>query len=97
MSVDLSHVILSPIITEESQIQTAKANQYTFKVSKAANKHQIRKALEEFFPNIKITRVNTMNYEGKTRRNQMSRKVGRRSGWKKAVVTLRAGDSIDLI
>jgi len=97
MSVDISQVIISPLITEESQIQAAKGNQYTFKVSQASNKKQIREAIEEFFPNVKVTRVNTMNYDGKTRRNLTSRKVGRRSSWKKAIITLRAGDTIDLI
>ena len=97
MSVDAHHIIKSPIITEESQIQTAKGNQYTFRVDSKANKIQIRHAGEDVFPDVKVVRVNTMNYEGKMRRQFGSRQVGRRSNWKKAIVTLRDGDKIDLI
>jgi len=96
MSIDAHHVIKSPIITEESQIQQSKANQYTFRVSAEANKAEIRDAVEDFF-DVKVLRVNTMNYQGKLRRQFGSRSTGRRTNWKKAIVTLRAGDKIDLI
>ncbi len=97
MNLEHHHIIKSPLITEESQIQLSKANQYTFRVNPKANKIQIREAVEAMFPGVKVTRVNTMNYDGKQRRQFGSRRVGRRPNWKKAVVTLRAGDSIDLI
>ncbi len=98
MSVEAHKIVRSPIITEESQIQQAKGNQYTFRVVPKSNKRQIREAIEAMFPGVKVVRVNTMNYEGKVRREfAKTRRMGRRSSWKKAVVTLRDGDSIDLI
>jgi large subunit ribosomal protein L23 len=90
-------IIKAPIVTEESQIQTGKANQYTFKVSPSANKKQIAEAVEALKPGIKVTSVNTMNYTGKIRRQPGTRNVGKKRNWKKAIVTLRAGDTIDLI
>lgn len=97
MSVRPYQIIKAPILSEESQIQQQKGPQYTFKVVPSANKIQIRDAVEALFPNIRVVRVNTMNYRGKTRRQLMTRKTGRVSNWKKAIVTLRDGDSIDLI
>ena len=97
MKLEPHQIIKTPIVTEESQIQTGKANQYTFRVAPKANKAQIRAAVEMVFPEVKVVRVNTMNYDGKLRRIMGSRRVGRTSKWKKAIVTLREGDSIDLI
>ena len=74
-----------------------KGPQYTFSVAPGANKHQIRAAIESIFPDVKVVRVNTMNYDGKVKRQLGSRKVGRRAKWKKAIVTLREGDSIEMI
>jgi large subunit ribosomal protein L23 len=90
-------IIKHPILSEESQIQLTKANQYTFKVSPAANKKQIREAIEAIFTEIKVVRVNTMNYEGKTGRQLGKGRPGRKASWKKAIITLRDGDKIDLI
>ena len=99
MRVDPHKIIERPIITEEAQIQTAKANQYTFRVNPKATKGQIRDAIEQIFQanGIKVVAVNTMNYQGKVRNRMASRRAGRRSSWKKAIVTLRAGDKIELI
>ena len=90
------YVIKYPIITEETQIQSSKGPQYTFKVIPGANKIQIREAVEAIFPEVKVVRVNTMNYDGKQHRVGV-RQVGRRAKWKKAIVTLRQGDKLDLI
>lgn len=90
-------IVKRPVITEESQIQTMKGPQYTFSVAAGANKHQIREAIETIFPDVQVVRVNTMNYSGKSKRQLGSRKVGYRAKWKKAIVTLRDGDSIELI
>lgn len=90
-------IVKRPIITEESQIQTTKGPNYTFAVAPGANKHQIREAIEAIFPDIKVVRVNTMNYGGKIKRQLGARKTGRKSDWKKAIVTLRDGDSIEMI
>jgi len=97
MSLSPYQIVKRPIITEEAQIQVAKGAQYTFQVLPDANKNQIRDAIEAIFPDVKVTRVNTMNYDGKLKRQMGSRKTGRRSKWKKAIITLRAGDSIELI
>jgi len=97
MSIRPQHIVDRPIITEESQIQTAKANQYTFRVNPKANKKQIRDAIEEIFPDVQVTKVNTLNCQGKTRRVGMSRRMAQRPSWKKAIVTLREGDKIELI
>ena len=97
MSVEIHKILIRPIVTEESQIQTGKGNQYTFRVRPEANKQEIRDAVEAHFPNVKVVSVNTMNYQGKLRRQFASRNVGRRANWKKAIVTLRQGDTIELI
>jgi large subunit ribosomal protein L23 len=91
------HVIQSPILSEESTIQTESKNKYTFKVNPRANKNQIRDAIEQLFENVKVVSVNTMNYQGKTGNQRATGNTGRRPNWKKAIVTLREGDTIDLI
>lgn len=94
MKSDPFYILKRPIITEESTIQQQTRNQYVFEVDPRANKHQIRDAVEQMF-HVRVLSVNTMNYLGKERRR--GRTVGRRPHWKKAVVTLRLGDAIDLI
>ena len=99
MRIDPHKLIDRPIITEEAQIQIAKANQYTFRVNPKATKSQIRDAIESIFKKdeIKVVAVNTMNYQGKMRNRMAGRRTGRRAAWKKAIVTLRPGDKIELI
>ena len=90
------YVIKSPVLTEESTIQTQSNNKYVFKVHPKANKRQIRDAIEQQF-NVHVTSVNTMNYQGKKSSRRAQGVIGRRASWKKAVVSLREGDAIDLI
>ena len=87
-------IVKAPVITEESTIQTETRNQYVFRVDPRANKPEIRDAIERLF-NVKVLSVNTCNYQGKQRRRGML--YGRAAHWKKAVVTLREGDTIELI
>ncbi len=94
MKTDAFYIIKRPILTEESTILTTSRNQYVFHVDPRANKNQIRDAVEAMFK-VKVLAVNTMNYDGKVRRR--GRFTGRRPHWKKAVVTLRKGDAIDLM
>ena len=94
MKSDPFYVVKRPMITEESTIQTHAHNQYVFQVDPRANKHQVRDAIEQMFQ-VKVLSVNTMNYAGKLRRR--GRTTGRKANWKKAIVTLRQGDVIDLI
>ena len=90
---DLSKVIKRPMITERGAMMRETDNQYIFEVDPGSNKHEIRQAVEHFF-GVKVTNVRTMNYRGKVKR--MGRYSGKRADWKKAVVTLAQGDSIDL-
>ena len=90
------HVIIAPILSEESTIQTKSNNKYTFKVDARANKHQIRDAVEMQWPEVEVVRVNTMNYEGKKMGRRGAGQPGRRAKWKKAIVSLRLGDTIEL-
>ncbi len=96
MSVHAHQIIMRPIVTEESQIQSTKGPRYTFRVAVAANKQQIRDAIEQTFPNVRVVSVNTMNYAGKASGRMRTGRAGHKSRWKKAIVTLRAGDEIDL-
>ena len=68
-------------------------NKYVFEVHPDANKHEIKRAIEHFF-GVSVEDVRTLNMHGKVKR--LGRFAGRRPDWKKAIVTLAAGDSIDL-
>jgi large subunit ribosomal protein L23 len=88
----LYEVLRRPLVTEKNTTLQAQ-NKYAFEVAGEANKHQIGQAVEKAFK-VKVTAVNVMTVPGKTRR------VGRRQvltqSWKKAVVTLKPGDKIEL-
>ncbi len=88
----LYEVLRRPLITEKNTVLLAQ-NKYAFEVAEEANKHQIGQAVEKAFK-VKVTAVNVMTVAGKTRR------VGRRQvltpSWKKAIVTLKPGDKIEL-
>lgn len=99
MSVEYHKIIDRPLVTEESQILRENGNHYVFRVNPKANKNQIREAIEEMYrkEEIRVVSVNTMNCRGKSRRPLGTRRSGRRAHWKKAIVTLRPDDKIDLI
>ncbi len=78
-------IIIKPVITEESMTGIM-MKKYTFKVAKDANKIEIKKAVEELFPGVKVAKVNTLNVRGQKRRQGVN--VGYTPSWKKAVVTL---------
>ena len=84
-------IIKRPIISEQSMEQT-EMKRYTFEVAKTANKIEIAKAVAEVF-NVKVDKVNTVNVLGKTKR--MGRTSGKRPDYKKAIVKLAAGESIE--
>ena len=90
---NIHDVIVRPLVTEKSHDQLDRLGAYTFVVAKDANKIEIAKAVEKQF-NVKVTDVRTMRYAGKAKR--MGKHQGRRASWKKAVVTLAQGDSIEL-
>ncbi len=87
-------VILRPIVTEKSNIQADEYNQYTFEVDRRANKRQIKEAVETIF-DVEVVRVNVINVPAKRVRRWGRRPVVRRSGWKKAIVTLAPGHRIE--
>jgi large subunit ribosomal protein L23 len=89
-------VLRRPIVTEKSSYQSSDLNQYAFEVHKKATKAQIKEAVEALF-DVNVVRVNVMNVPPKrTRRPRSRRLLVRRSMMKKAIVTLEAGQSIDV-
>jgi large subunit ribosomal protein L23 len=89
---DAHDIIRAPIITEKSTL-VSEHNQVIFKVARDASKPEIKAAIEGLF-NVKVEAVNTLNVKGKVKR--FRGRVGRRSDVKKAIVTLAAGQSIDV-
>jgi large subunit ribosomal protein L23 len=85
-------VIRRPIVLTEKASLLREANQVVFEVARSANKVQIRDAVQTLF-NVKVESVNTLLVRGKDRR--MGRTYAKMQNWKKAVVTLKKGDSID--
>ncbi len=90
---DMHDIILAPVVSEKSYDLIENNNMYTFEVDPRSNKEEIRDAVEGIF-DVHVLRVNTMNRKGKTKRTGY--KLGKRKDVKRAVVTLAAGDSIDL-
>ena len=90
------NIIIKPVITEKMTDLGEKLNRYGFIVHKKANKLQIKKAVEELY-GVDVNNVNTMNYSGKQKsRNTKSGAItGRTSAYKKAIVTLADGETID--
>jgi large subunit ribosomal protein L23 len=85
--------IVRPIVTEKSSAAYQDRSEYTFEVHPDANKIAIKQAVEQLF-GVKVTGVWTSNQRGKTRR--VGKTTGTRANWKKAIVTLRAGDTIEI-
>lgn len=86
-------VLKRPIITEKITAMTDKLRQYAFEVDKGANKIDIQRAVEERF-DVSVVKVRTMNVRGKLK--TLGRFTGRRSSWKKAIVSLKEGQTIEL-
>ena len=89
---DAHNVIIRPIVSERSYA-LMEQNKYTFEVARNANKYQIKDAVEELF-SVKVVAVNTINVKPKKKRVRYV--AGYTRQWKKAVVTLAAGDSIEI-
>lgn len=85
-------IIIRPVITERS-FDMQEFNRYTFEVAKTASKIEIAKAIEEIF-DVKVVKVNTVNVKPKPKRVRYIK--GTTRTWKKAIVTLAEGDSIEL-
>jgi large subunit ribosomal protein L23 len=92
MALHASQVILAPVVSEKSYAASVRGT-YTFRVHSDAHKTQIRQAVEEMF-SVKVARVNVIKVQAKPKRRGLFK--GTRPGWKKAVVQLRAGDTIEI-
>ncbi len=88
----MKDIIIAPVITEKSQIAIGN-NVYTFKVSKDANKTQIKQAIEQAF-GVKVIEVRTLNTKAKAKR--VGRYTGKTQTYKKAIVTLAEGNAIEI-
>ena len=86
-------IILGPLVTEKST-RGSEHNQVTFKVSLDASKPEIKKAVESLFE-VKVKQVNTIRMKGKVKR--FKGHLGKRSNWKKAIVSLADGETIDMM
>ena len=88
-------IIKRVLLTEKGTRLTEEQNKYVFRVARDANKVEIKRAVEELF-NVRVMAVNTMSRKGKKKRLRTAH-AGTTSAWKRAVVTLNAEDSINLI
>jgi len=89
-------VLKSIILTEKSNLQSAELGQYSFEVFKSATKPAIKSAIEKIF-DVNVKRVNVLNKKGKPTRNRKTGATGKKSDSKKAIVTLKRGDTIEIV
>jgi large subunit ribosomal protein L23 len=92
MSLHPTEILISPVVSEKSYSHIPE-RKYTFKVHKDAHKTQIRQAVEQLFE-VRVERVNVIKMKPKPKRRGVSK--GTRPGWKKAIVQLREGDTIEI-
>lgn len=85
-------IVLRPLVTEKGMHRSTRNNAYAFEVSRQANKHDVRDAIEALF-NVKVVAVNTQNRKGKPRRTRVH--IGYTNDWKKAIVKLDPEHRID--
>ena len=90
---DYYQIVKRPLSSEKSVNDRESSNSYHFEVDKKVNKIQVREAIEKLFE-VKVLAVRTLNKVGKTRKYK--NKIYKTGGWKKAIVTLKEGDRIDL-
>ena len=90
----LYRILLSPHVSDKSYMVADSHSQIVFKVAKDANKSQIKKAVEKLF-DVKVDKVNTLNFSGKSRR--FGRIQGTTKSWKKAYVKLQEGHDINFV
>jgi len=93
MKLHIYDILREPMITEKVSVAAEKFGKYAFKVHPEANKKQIKSAIEKVF-NVHVVKVNTSNHIGKVRRVRFQ--PGLTPGWKKAIVTLKTGEKIDI-
>jgi large subunit ribosomal protein L23 len=93
VSLHPNEVLLAPVVSEKSYEQIESGHKYSFRVHPDAHKTQIRQAVEELF-GVHVQSVNVIQVRSKPKRRGLSR--GRRPGWKKAIVKIGAGESIEI-
>ena len=91
---NLYDILVGPLLTEKGAALKENENKVLFRVAKHANKIEIKKAVEEIFK-VKVDRVSTINCKGKNKR--MGKYEGKRPDWKKAIVTLKEGEKLEII
>ena len=92
MSLNLNEILLAPVVSEKSYTQLA-SRKYTFRVHQDAHKTQVRQAVEQLFE-VKVQNVNIVKVQAKPKRRGATK--GTRPGWKKAIVQLREGNTIEI-
>ena len=94
MSTTVFDILRRPVVTEKSNFLASKLNQYVFEVASFATREQVKTAIETAF-DVNVERVNIINLPAKAHRNSRTRRLALRSnGYKKAIVTLKPGESI---
>ena len=88
-------VIIRPVDTEKTRFQSSELGQYTFEVAQRANKIEVKRAIETIF-DTDVVAVNILNVPAKATNRRGRRRIVRRPAWKKAVVTLAAGERLDV-
>ena len=90
------NLMIIPIVSEKANLISEKTNRFSFKASPDANKYQIKDAVEKLY-DVKVVDVSTMNYDGKKKMRYTKRGIqrGKVSAFKKAIVTLAEGQTID--
>lgn len=91
---DSYDIIKAPLLTEKGAKLKEAHNKIVFKVDRDTNKIEIKRAIEEIF-NVKVLNVSTIHQKGKKKR--FGRKIGKRPDWKKAIVTLKAGEKLEIL
>ena len=86
-------VVISPLVTEKGTVVGEKSNQVVFRIRPDASKAQIREVIEDSFK-VTVVKIRTANFLGKQRRR--GRTLGHRPNWKKAYITLKEGDRIEI-
>ena len=93
MSLQPNEVLLAPVVSEKSYAQIESNNTYSFRIHPDAHKTQVRQAVEELF-DVTVLRVNVLKVQSKPKRRGLHR--GTKPGWKKAIVQLKPGDTIEI-
>lgn len=95
MTAETIKIIIEPIITEKTTAEMESGGKYSFRVDARANKSAIKSAVEQMFA-VKVVKINTKVRKSKPRKVRL-RQEGRTASWKEAIVTLKKGQSIDIL